>query len=92
MKLSKEYQEIRGQLAQIQEDINRIKFETRTSEEDTKQTLVQIFSKIIAKQEHLEQRLNDLQPSDHKNWHELVNVYEGVQHDMEEAIAHIKLH
>ncbi len=92
MKLSNEYEAVRKQLEQIQHDINRIKFEARTSEENTLHELVQILGKINAKQEQLEQRLDDLLPSDHKNWDELVNVYEGVQHDMEDAISHIKLH
>lgn len=89
MKLSHEYETIKEQLEQIKDDINRIKYEARTSEENTQHTLVQILSKINARQAQLELKLEELQSSDHKSWDELVNVYEGVQHDMEEAIAHV---
>lgn len=89
MKLSNEYEIIKEQLEQIKDDINRIKYEARTSEENTQHTLVQILSKINARQAQLELKLEELQSSDHKSWDELVNVYEGVQHDMEEAIAHV---
>ncbi len=92
MKLSKEYESIKEQLNLIKDDINRIKYEARTSEENTHETLVHILGIINARQERLERKLDKLHSSDHKNWDELVNVYEGVQHDMEEAISHVKLH
>lgn len=94
MNISEQYAEsITEQLAKIKNDIDRVTLEAKaTAEKSSREHFFQVIEEIRVQHKELERKINELESAGHENWHELVDMVIGIQHDMEDAISHVKLH